>query len=731
MSESLPEPGANVEEATTSTDESQLRLITDVAPVCIAYCDREHRYQFVNKAYAVRFDLETWEIVGKTIPEILGPDAYEAIRPYVESVLTGTPVEYEIDLDYRVAGKRTIHCAYAPDTDASGAVRGYVAAITDVTDRKRAERERERLAAALALEHERLARETHTLETILRMSSAIASELSLDRLVQTITDEATRLTGAQFGAFFYNVLDAQGESYMLYSLSGVPREAFANFPMPRNTRIFDPTFKGEGIVRLDDVTEDPRYGKNPPYHGMPEGHLPVRSYLAIPVVSRSGGVIGGLFFGHERVGVFTESHEHILVGVAGQAAIAMDNARLFEASEREKALAEEARNRAEEANRAKDEFLAVVSHELRTPLNSMLGWTRLLRSGRLDDDVFARGLETVERNTLSQAQLIEDLLDVSRIITGKLRLNVEPVDLESVIGLAVESVRHAAEAKEIRIQTIVDSGAGLVSGDRERLQQIVWNLLSNAIKFTPKRGKVQLQLTRVESHVELSVTDTGQGIEPDFLPHVFDRFRQADGGITRQQGGLGLGLAIVRHLVELHGGSVTAESPGAGQGATFVVLLPILAVRRETVKVPFSRKTSSKLHDFDCPPTLAGIRVLVVDDEPDTREVLSMVLGECGVEVRGAGTAAEALAVLEGWQPDVLVSDIGMPGEDGYELIQKIRALPQERGGRIPAVALTAYARLEDRMQALSAGFQMHVAKPVEPAELVMVIHSLLEFAPK
>jgi PAS domain S-box-containing protein len=385
----------------------------------------------------------------------------------------------------------------------------------------------------------------------------------------------------------------------------------------------------------------------------------------------------------------------------------------------------------EEANRRMNEFLAMVSHELRTPLNSMLGWVRLLRSGRLDAEAFDRGLETVERNTLSQAQLIEDLLDVSRIVSGKLRLSVEPIDVEPVVQAAVDAVRLAAEAKGVRLQVIVDSAAGLVLGDRERLQQVVWNLLSNAIKFTHRGGRVSINLTRVDSNVEVTVADTGQGIALEFLPYVFDRFRQADASTTRQHGGLGLGLAIVKHLVEMHGGTVWAESEGEGKGSTFVVRLPVMPVRRETAKVRVREEYALTRGRLECPPSLAGVRVLVVDDEADTREMLSVVLGECEAEVRAVGSAAEALAVLDAWDAEVLVSDIGMPEDDGYELIRSVRARPASRGGGVPAVALTAYARLEDRMRALSAGFQMHVAKPVEPAELVMVIHSLMEFKGK
>ena len=315
---------------------------------------------------------------------------------------------------------------------------GRVWSFRDVSERRRA-------VEALERERARLEEETRALETINRMSKAIAAELNLDRLVQTLTDEATKLTGAQFGSFFYNVVGSQGESYMLYTISGVPRELFSGFPMPRNTQIFDPTFRGEGVVRLDDVTKDPRYGQNPPYHGMPEGHLPVRSYLAVPVVSRSGEVIGGLFFGHPEPGVFSENAERIISGIAAQAAIAVDNARLFDAVERERNAAQAEREGAVAANQAKDEFLAMVSHELRTPLNSMLGWIRLVKSGRLDDETSARGLETIERNTLAQVQLIEDLLDISRVITGKLSLTVERVDVESVIQAAVDSIRVAAE----------------------------------------------------------------------------------------------------------------------------------------------------------------------------------------------------------------------------------------------------------------------------------------------
>jgi PAS domain S-box-containing protein len=405
--------------------------------------------------------------------------------------------------------------------------------------------------------------------------------------------------------------------------------------------------------------------------------------------------------------------------LARRAAAAIDNARLY-------GEAQDARRAAEEASRLKDEFLATVSHELRTPLTAVLGWAHLLRAGQLDKQSARNALETIERNARSQAQLIDDLLDVSRIITGKLRLDVRPVDPTSFIEAAIDALRPAAEAKGVRIQKVMDTGVSSIAGDPARLQQVVWNLLSNAIKFTAKGGRVQVRLERVNSHIEIAVSDSGQGIAPEFLPYVFDRFRQADGTTTRAHGGLGLGLSIVRHLVELHGGTVHVESQGAGQGSIFTVRLPLMTVyKRDDGQERVHPATKDAPPSFDCPERLDGLQVLVVDDEADTRELLKVMLGRCGAEVITAGSAEVALDLLTRHSPDVLVSDIGMPGADGYELIRKVRAMSAERGGKIPAVALTAYARAEDRLQVLRAGYQMHVAKPVELTELVAIVANL------
>jgi signal transduction histidine kinase/CheY-like chemotaxis protein len=386
------------------------------------------------------------------------------------------------------------------------------------------------------------------------------------------------------------------------------------------------------------------------------------------------------------------------------------------------------RAEAEAANRAKDEFLSILSHELRTPLNAILGWSAMLRQRTLSQDKVLRALETIERNAKSQAQLIEDILDISRIITGKLRLQVRPVNLVPVIESAIESVRLAAEAKSIRLQSVLDPQAGLLLGDANRLQQVVWNLLSNALKFTPKDGRVEIRLQRVNSHAEITVSDTGPGISSDFLPFVFDRFRQHDSSTTRSYGGLGLGLAIVRQLVELHGGTVTVVSPGIGQGTTFTVTLPAMIIPLPpSDPEPLNSIVEAKGR-VEASPSLEGLQILVVDDEADALELLSTILQNNGADVIAVASVNQALTIIEtatDRSPDVLVSDIGMPDEDGYSLIRKLRQLEAQRGGKLPAIALTAYAGNDDRRQALLAGFQMHLTKPVDATKLVALVATL------
>ncbi|MBD2772754.1 response regulator [Iningainema tapete] len=390
---------------------------------------------------------------------------------------------------------------------------------------------------------------------------------------------------------------------------------------------------------------------------------------------------------------------------------------------------QEARSAAEAANRMKDEFLATLSHELRSPLNAMLGWIRLLNTRKFDEATTVRAMETIERNAKSQAQLVEDILDVSRIIRGKLRLNIRPLDLVTVIEAALETLRPSANAKEIILQLVLDGVAHKVAGDSDRLQQVIWNLLSNAIKFTPQGGCVKVKLEHIDSQVEIIVTDTGQGIHPEFLPYVFDRFSQADSSTKRTYTGLGIGLAIVRHLVELHGGTVHAYSPGVGQGATFTVKLPLIQKGRGVIEEG-SRGVGEQgergENDAVALFSLSGVRVLVVDDHADARDFLVTALEMCDAKVTAVSSVVEAIQVISLQQPHVLVSDIGMPDEDGYDLIRQLRKLPPEQGGNIPALALTAYASNEDRLRCESAGFQMHLPKPVVPTELVSAIKSLV-----
>jgi PAS domain S-box-containing protein len=699
----------------------RLQATFNQAAVGMAVANLDGVFVEVNEKFTKVLGYTRDELRGMSIGDITHPDDRPATRGYLDALLAGATAEKIAEKRYCRKDGDVVWSLTAVNVlrDSQGRPQHFIGVIEDITARKNVE--------------ERLREESRDLELLNQTGISLASSLDLQTLVQTVTDAATQLTGASFGSFFYNTTDANGDAFMLFTLSGAPREAFEKFGQPRATALFGSTFRGEGPIRCADVRKDPRYGQWAPHNGMPKGHLPVCSYLAVPVISRSGEVLGGLFFGNPEPDVFTERDERIVVGVAAQAAIAIDNARLYEAAQR---AAEErmqlldseraARAAAERASAMKDEFLATLSHELRTPLSAILGWSQVLRKGAKNAEDLQRGLDTIERNARAQTQLIEDLLDMSRITSGKLRLDVQQVDPSVFIQAAVETVRPAAEAKGVALDKVLDPAAGPISGDTSRLQQVVWNLLSNAIKFTPKGGKVQVLLERVGSHAEISVTDTGIGIASEFLPRVFDRFTQANATTTRTFGGLGLGLAIVRHLVELHGGTVDVRSRGEGLGATFSVQLPLSAVKRSAKPRGAAQRAEEHeaFADFDY-ADLSGLKVLVVDDEPDARELIHRVLTECRAEVVIAASADEAVPLVRRERPDVLVSDIGMPNVDGYELLKRVRALGHAAGGGIPAIALTAFARSEDRTRALRAGFLVHVSKPVEPAELVATVASV------
>jgi len=600
-------------------------------------------------------------------------DVEENVRRWQQSINTGEPFQFEHRFQ-RADGEYRWHLSRAHAMrDAHGRVLMWIGSNTDIDDVKRAEEERAQLLARESQAHLEAEAARQRLHDLLMQAPAVICTLHGPQHVFELANPLyVQLTGRR---------DAS-------DLIGKPvREAL-------------PEIEGQGFFKLLDNV----YRTGEPFIG---NEVPVK------LDRRGDGALEEVFVNF----VYQPSR-----GVRGE----IDGILVHAVEVTEQVLA---RQRVEEANRIKDEFLATLSHELRTPLTSILGWARMLSAGQLDQPNTARALETIERNAKAQQQLIEDILDVSRVITGKLRLEVRPIDLAAVIEAAVDGVLPAADAKGIRLQRVLDSGTSMVSGDPNRLQQIVWNLLSNAIKFTPKSGRVQIRLERVNSHVEIIVTDTGQGISPDVLPYIFERFRQADSTTTRQHSGLGLGLAIVRHLVEMHGGTVEAESGGEGQGATFTVKLPLVVVRSLDVgrksEVERVHPTASGGVPFNCPPELDGLHVLVVDDEEDTRVLLTMVLERCGASVTAVASAQEAFAALKESRPDVLISDLGMPEEDGYSLIKKVRALPLADGGQTPAAALTAYARVEDRMRVLRSGFQIHIPKPVEPAELVAVVANL------
>ncbi|MDQ3684320.1 MAG: response regulator [Acidobacteriota bacterium] len=581
------------------------------------------------------------------------------------------------------------------------------------------------------------------LSALVELGQQLAAERNPVELLQKFCQAARDIVGARYAAV--GMVDEEGVALRHFLTSGLDLQTAEKVGIPQiGMNIFGALVAEGRPLRLCDE------GAAPGGDGYMPKDFTVSSCLGAHI-STSAGEDGWLYLADKLdADEFSEADERLAVTLTSQVAVAYENARLYTEAQRhttelqqevaERIQAEEERARllvreqaaradAEAANRTKDEFLATLSHELRTPLTSILGWVHLLRNGNLPAASSKSALETIERNAKAQSQLIDDLLDVSRIITGKLRIDSHPVEIKSVIEAAVDSVRPAATSKNIQLDMKVEQGVGTVLGDPNRLQQVAWNLFSNAVKFTPDGGRVEVRLSRSDSHVCVEVEDTGQGIGADFLPHVFDRFRQADGTTTRTHGGLGLGLAIVRHLVELHGGTIRADSRGENQGATFTVTLPAASADQSETETPQPDADAQSNGDRipDCDATLDGLRVLVVDDETDTRDLIKVILSRCGAEVRTCGTTAEALKTFGEWKPDVLVSDIGMPEEDGYSLIKKLRALERGDEQSLPAVALTAYAGAEDRARALASGFQRHMAKPLEPRELVHVVAHLAE----
>jgi PAS domain S-box-containing protein len=685
----------------------ELRALANSMPQLAWIAEQDGAMVWYNERWYDYTGTTPEQMAGDGWQRVYAPDCLGAMESHWEhSRKTGTPFELEVPIRSASGEFRWFLTRANPVHRSDGSVLRWFGTSTDVDQVKRAQ--------------EALRDETAVLELLNRTGAMLASQRDLQPLLQEVTDAATSISGARFGAFFYNTTDSSGEALILHTLSTGAPSAFSKFDQPRATAVFGPSMRGEGTMRCDDLLKDPRYGKNEPYFGIPNGHPPVRSFLSVPVALRNGAVIGCLFFGHPQPGIFNERTERIIGGIAAQAAVAIDNARLYEASqqaaEERKVLLDserQARAETERTSQLKDEFLATLSHELRTPLTAILGWAQVLRRGSRNQADLDRGLQTIERNARAQAQLIEDLLDMSSITSGKVRLDMQPLAPAAIAAAAIESVRPAAEAKQIHISRAFAPTPGMVSGDANRLQQILWNLLTNAIKFTPRGGNVEVGVRRDGDQIAITVRDSGIGIAPGFLDHVFERFRQADSTTTRQHGGLGLGLAIVKHLVEQHGGTIAVTSQGAGQGASFTLRLPAHDSAAVSAPSDVMAAAHGAAHD------LSGLQVLVVDDEDDARELITRILSDCNAEVLTAATATEALELLQHERPDLMVSDLGMPEVDGYGLLDRIRALGPARGGDLPAIALTAFARSEDRIKALSSGFLAHIAKPVEPNELI------------
>jgi PAS domain S-box-containing protein len=820
----------------TAESERRFRTMADSAPVLVWVTDAHGGGAYFNQGWL--------DFTGRTPEQELGDGWTRSVHPGDLQRLLGThaaaaAAREKFQLEFRLR-RHDGEYRWVLDTGAArflpdGSFAGHIGSCVDITERKEGE--------------QRLLEETRRNEALYRIGSRLAAELDVHRLVQTVTDEATTLTGAAFGAFFYNVVDTQGERYTLYTISGVPREAFSKFPMPRNTDVFAPTFKGEGVVRSDDITKDPRYGRNAPRQGMPEGHLPVRSYLAAPVQSRSGEVLGGLFFGHSQVGVFTERDERLVSGIAAQAAVAIDNARLYQAlrgsedrlrvaleaaelgtwdfdpttgrlawdtrckalfglppdapvdydvflaglhpddreradravkdaiapggggaydieyrtvgladgverwirasgralfesgravrfigtvfdiSERKRYVEELelAKDAAEAANRAKDQFLAVLSHELRTPLTPVLSTVQALESEPGLTPSLRESIEMIRRNVELESRLIDDLLDLTRIAKGKLEMDLVTVDVHESVNNVLEMCREEVYSKGLRLEVRLGAKRHHARADSARLQQVFWNLIKNAVKFTPDGGTIFVRTADAPAdpargngasngggsargdRVVVEVRDTGIGIEPQVLPRIFDAFEQGERSITRRFGGLGLGLAISKALIDMQGGRLTADSAGKGRGAVFTVeLVATEAPARAGDRAPAGGEPATGL---------AALNILLVDDHEDTARAMGRLLQRLGYRITTAHTCTDAVAAFGRDSFDLVISDIGLPDGSGLELMRELRRRREIRG-----IALSGFGMEEDVRKSKEAGFYEHLTKPINFQKLQAVI---------
>ena len=883
------EQAAKRADARLLESEARYGALAETVPQLVWTCAPDGSCDYLNQRWAEYTGMPASEHLGSGWMRALHPDDLDRTAAAWRDAIEGRA---DYDLEYRLRGAdgsyRWFKTRGVPLRDSAGRVIKWFGTCTDIEDQIRTE--------------QRLREETRTIETIQRVGQSLAAELDLRKLVQAVTDAATELSGAEFGAFFYNAIDSRGESHPLYTLSGVDPATFAKFPMPPNTQVFGPTSRGEGPVRLDDVTKDSRYRKNAPYRGMPMGHLPVRSYLAVPVVSRSGQVLGGLFFGHSQPGRFLERHERLVEGIATQAAVAMDNARLHQTeqetrrrlaflaeasqilsgsleyeqtvpqvvrmavpqlgdwvtvqvidgpdenprllaaahAQREQAAmleelgksiaeqprgsilddvlrtgwaqlhgevgdsalvqiahregdrsllrqlnphslmvvplvargralgvmtlataeskhkydhadlalaedlarrcasaidnallfreAHQARENAEAASRAKDQFLAVLSHELRTPLTPILSTVSMLGADPLVPADLRPEIEMIRRNIELEARLIDDLLDLTRISRGKLQLDVDTIDAHVAITAAIDICREHVLEKDVRLVTELRAATHFVRADPARLQQVFWNLINNAAKFTPKGGTITVRSRNADNRDERSpliveVSDTGIGIDSDVLPRIFDAFEQGDSSVTRKFGGLGLGLAISSRLIAMHGGQLRAASAGRGRGATFTVELTTTHPESigATARSPEPVATELKATIPVLTSNGGTVRILMVDDHEDTSRAMSRLLGGMGYEVRTAGTVQAALDAADHEPFDLLISDIGLPDGSGLELMRVLMT----RNAGVKGIALSGFGMEEDVRRSHEAGFREHLTKPINLQKLQQAIEKL------
>ncbi|MBG1241474.1 PAS domain S-box protein [Nostoc sp. NZL] len=717
-----------------SQSQEQFQAFMDNIPAAAWITNANGRVLYLSPTYLSTFNLATNKAINKNIFDLYSAQIAQPFLDNIRMVAQTNQVVETIESAPRIDGTLGEFLVYKfPIADASGQrLVGGVA--VDITERERALRERQLAEQALQERSERLK----------LLSETTSDLLSTERPLDLMNSLFSKLSAQMDLHFYFHYLTETHENKQklrLVAWNGITNEVFQAIEYLEFNQGMCGLVAQE---RRQIVVNDVLHSTHPNAHIL--NALEITAYAGQPLIAQ-GKLLGVLSFASRTRTHFTSGEIALLQATSDQVAVALERAQLMDSLQQQK-------EQLVQANRIKDEFLAVLSHELRTPLNPILGWSKLLQTKKYDEATTTRALETIERNAKLQTQLIEDLLDVSRILQGKLSLNIAPVNLETAIASAIETVSLAAQAKSINLRfTILDFGLEnpdrnlesidfnqqpdnlksqiqvalpayqrcgskfLVTGDSGRLQQVIWNLLSNAIKFTPQGGQVEISLQSLGSQAQLQVSDTGKGISPDFLPYVFDYFRQADGATTRKFGGLGLGLAIVRHIVELHGGTVKAESLGEEQGATFTVMLPLIEIHLNNHQI------DKQLDDL---PDLNGVKVLLVDDERDTRDLIAFILEQSGAVVIQAASAIEALQAMPQFQPNLLLSDIGMPELDGYMLMRQIRAMPPEMGGTIPAIALTAYAAEADYQQAIAAGFGQHITKPVEPAKLLRAIANLI-----